>query len=148
MEEQKQIKTIIDVATDLGLELEQAGEEFRCCCPSSRHEDQHPSLYINPSKDCFICYGCSVGGGPAQLYALATGCSVEEAYSAVGLNGLGAELLRRLQGKDVDEEADIGPFLFASILRRLLLERKPFAPELAEALCAKNPTPLLEAYLK
>ena len=51
----------------LGPPVRKAGSELLWRCPN--HEDQHPSLSINPTKDCFMCGPCGVGGTPWQLAA-------------------------------------------------------------------------------
>ena len=40
--------------------LKRAGGEFKGCCPF--HGEKSPSFYVNPQKNIYHCFGCSVGG--------------------------------------------------------------------------------------
>ena len=40
--------------------LKRAGNEFKGCCPF--HGEKSPSFYVNPQKNIYHCFGCSVGG--------------------------------------------------------------------------------------
>lgn len=40
--------------------LKRAGSEFKGCCPF--HGEKSPSFYVNPQKNIYHCFGCSVGG--------------------------------------------------------------------------------------
>jgi hypothetical protein len=42
------------------------GREILFRCP--RHEDEHPSLSINPEKDCFLCGPCGKSGNAWALF--------------------------------------------------------------------------------
>jgi len=54
--------TIESIAEEFGIPpLEVSGDEYRCVCPV--HDDTNPSLYINPVKQKWICFGCGQGGG-------------------------------------------------------------------------------------
>jgi len=37
--------------------------EWRGRCPLPDHIDEHPSFYVNPSKEVWFCFGCQRGGG-------------------------------------------------------------------------------------
>jgi AAA domain/CHC2 zinc finger/Toprim-like len=64
--------TCIDVAKAAGLEPgRKHGVEQLYRCP--RHDDKHPSLSINTSKDVFLCGPCGVHGTAWQLAAFANG---------------------------------------------------------------------------
>lgn len=56
----KNVLSLVDVVTGLGVELEMAGRELRGVCPF--HEDTDPSLYISPNKGLWTCHGCKRGG--------------------------------------------------------------------------------------
>ena len=40
--------------------LKRAGSEYKGCCPF--HGEKSPSFYVNPQKNIYHCFGCSVGG--------------------------------------------------------------------------------------
>ncbi|MEC5210463.1 DNA primase [Psychrobacter sp. PL15] len=40
--------------------LKRAGGEYKGCCPF--HGEKSPSFYVNPQKNIYHCFGCSVGG--------------------------------------------------------------------------------------
>ncbi|ERL54746.1 DNA primase [Psychrobacter aquaticus] len=40
--------------------LKRAGNEYKGCCPF--HGEKSPSFYVNPQKNIYHCFGCSVGG--------------------------------------------------------------------------------------
>lgn len=40
--------------------LKRAGIEYKGCCPF--HGEKSPSFYVNPQKNIYHCFGCSVGG--------------------------------------------------------------------------------------
>ncbi|SLJ84911.1 DNA primase [Psychrobacter sp. DAB_AL43B] len=40
--------------------LKRAGAEYKGCCPF--HGEKSPSFYVNPQKNIYHCFGCSVGG--------------------------------------------------------------------------------------
>lgn len=40
--------------------LKRAGREYKGCCPF--HGEKSPSFYVNPQKNIYHCFGCSVGG--------------------------------------------------------------------------------------
>lgn len=40
--------------------LKRSGNEYKGCCPF--HGEKSPSFYVNPQKNIYHCFGCSVGG--------------------------------------------------------------------------------------
>src|SRR5437667_10312522 len=62
----------LDVAAAFRLEFHrQVGTEhvYRCPC----HDDQHPSLMINPQKNVWLCGPCHAQGGAWQFVAFLAG---------------------------------------------------------------------------
>lgn len=55
---------------------QQKGREAAFRCPN--HDDSHPSLLVNPKKDCWICGPCAVGGSAWKLAAFISGFGVCE----------------------------------------------------------------------
>jgi putative DNA primase/helicase len=49
----------------LGEPAQRAGRELLWRCPN--HDDRHPSLSVNPSKDVWFCGPCDVGGSAWEL---------------------------------------------------------------------------------
>lgn len=51
--------SIVDVVQSY-IPLERAGKQFRARCPF--HNERTPSLYVNPDRAMFYCFGCQKGG--------------------------------------------------------------------------------------
>ena len=51
----------------LGAPVRTSGSDLIYHCPN--HDDKHPSLKINPKKNCFLCGPCAAQGGPWNLAA-------------------------------------------------------------------------------
>ncbi len=51
--------SIVDVVQTY-IPLERAGKQFRARCPF--HNERTPSLYVNPDRAMFYCFGCQKGG--------------------------------------------------------------------------------------
>ncbi|CAM3985729.1 CHC2 zinc finger domain-containing protein [Psychrobacter arenosus] len=45
--------------------LKRAGREYKGCCPF--HGEKSPSFYVNPQKNIYHCFGCSVGGNAIKF---------------------------------------------------------------------------------
>jgi len=60
----------------LGEPAKRVGQELLWHCP--RHDDQHPSLSINPEKDCWLCGPCGKGGNVWALAAFLAGISASD----------------------------------------------------------------------
>jgi DNA primase len=58
---------ILDIVHRLGLGTPQGqGKEVRVCCPF--HDDEHPSLRLNPKRNFWFCDPCGEGGDGLKLY--------------------------------------------------------------------------------
>lgn len=51
---------IVSLAADYGLPLTRAGGKFKALCPF--HDDQNPSLELNPERQSYKCWSCGAGG--------------------------------------------------------------------------------------
>lgn len=60
----------------LGEPAKRQGAELLWLCP--RHDDKHPSLQVNPSKDVWLCGPCGSGGNPWQLAAFIAGLNPDD----------------------------------------------------------------------
>ncbi|MBF2718649.1 toprim domain-containing protein [Psychrobacter sp. NG254] len=58
----EQLNSQADLVSIIGKHttLKRAGNEFKGCCPF--HGEKSPSFYVNPQKNIYHCFGCSVGG--------------------------------------------------------------------------------------
>src|SRR5262249_22985455 len=64
--------TCLDVAKEAALrEAPRIGQERSFAC--NRHDDEHPSLMINESKNTWMCGPCRKSGTPWQLAAFLAG---------------------------------------------------------------------------
>lgn len=78
-----------------------AGREYSARCIF--HDDSTASLYINPEKNLFHCFGCGEGGDTLKFVMLAENCSFREALKKLGIDGRdyrpNPEVLRRREEK-------------------------------------------------
>ena len=51
---------IVDVISESGVSLRQAGRNYQALCPF--HEEKTPSFSVSPEKQIFYCFGCQTGG--------------------------------------------------------------------------------------
>lgn len=114
-------RDILQVAEALGLELEKSQEEYRCICGHPGHHDSVPSLYINPRKQVWICYGCSRGGSVYGLVRwMRPEWSMKECMDFVLEEATEAEVVmyrlsQQLKGWKEDE---VGPYLLGALLAK------------------------------
>jgi len=142
----KSLPPIIKVAEMLELRLEPAGDELRCRCPNPDHLDENPSCYINPEKNVWCCYGCGRGGDAASLYAIARGCSREDAEEILWkLDGAGQSLPPFAPLRD-DSPIDAA-YTFCSIMKDLGQRGEAVPPSLLMLLEDENPTESLRRFI-
>lgn len=55
------------------------GWAFKSYCPLPDHDDSSPSFGYNPLENCWNCFGCKRGGGPAQFVHFMERISLEDA---------------------------------------------------------------------
>jgi DNA primase len=74
---------LLDYVRSTGAEIKRAGnEEYRCRC--ILHHDTRPSMYVNPTKGKWICFGCGRYGDLISLVMYYEGISFLEALARVG----------------------------------------------------------------
>ena len=74
--------TCVDVARAAQLETgAKSGDEQKFACP--RHEDRHPSLAINQTKDCWLCGPCGHSGNAWALAAFVAKAEPEDKPAVV-----------------------------------------------------------------
>lgn len=71
------------------MRLRQAGGQYRGLCPFHRESD--PSLYIEPQRKIWKCFGCERGGDVFDFVMLTEGCSFAEAVRIVSGIASGSE---------------------------------------------------------
>ena len=91
-------RDILEVAEELGLDLQPSGKDwYACICPI--HQDTDPSLRVSASGH-WLCYGCSTGGSAAHLYKFITGCDLATAIRATLLEDVDQLDIALVDGKD------------------------------------------------
>lgn len=60
VEEIRTQNNIVDVISESGVALKQAGRNYQALCPF--HEEKTPSFSVSPEKQIFYCFGCQTGG--------------------------------------------------------------------------------------
>ncbi len=109
-----QTHTIESIAEEFGITLEACGDEYRCVCPV--HDDTNPSLYINPAKQKWICFGCGHGGGLVRFYSFVAGCSVAEAILKLGSASVLASYLQQFMLKRDEANPDVTAYVLRELL--------------------------------
>jgi DNA primase len=79
----EEIKSRIDIIDFISefIELKKAGRNFKALCPF--HSEKTPSFIVNPEKQIFHCFGCSVGGDVVTFVMKYDGLSFIEAVSSL-----------------------------------------------------------------
>ncbi len=60
IEEVRSRNDIVEVITECGVPLKQAGRNYQGLCPF--HQEKTPSFSVSPEMQVFKCFGCEVGG--------------------------------------------------------------------------------------
>lgn len=60
IEEIRTHNNIVDVISECGVPLKQAGRNYQALCPF--HDEKTPSFSVSPEKQIFYCFGCQTGG--------------------------------------------------------------------------------------
>jgi len=73
----------------LHFDFEKRGENYFTHCPSTSHNDDTPSLCINPERNMFKCFACGAGGGIINWLRFTEHLSFENAVKkAANLSGV------------------------------------------------------------
>lgn len=67
------------------IDLRRAGQELVGLCPF--HDDRHPSLYVNPDKQLFLCRACQAAGDVFTFIMMADGLTFSQARKTLGIDG-------------------------------------------------------------
>lgn len=70
---------ILDVISNLGLQLRKPGKNYTALCPF--HQEKHSSFYVYPDTNSFYCFGCNAGGDAIKFIELFQGLSFKEAVA-------------------------------------------------------------------
>ena len=142
------MRNIIEVAVELGLDLEEAGDGYRCRCQHPGHSDPAPSLYMHPGEQELYCFGCARGG---SVYGLVLWMKPELSRSQVlemvaGEEGEAGILLNTIHRiTKPDEGMGEAPALFAALIGQYAGRPASELPrELIDALYLDDPLPALK----
>jgi len=81
----KRSTSILDVLAKYGISTEKAGRQYKACCPF--HEDDTPSLSVDPVKNVWHCFGCDAGGSVIDFVMKKESLTFKEATEKLLLNG-------------------------------------------------------------
>ena len=68
IEELKRSIDLVSLVESRGIPLKKNGKGYKGLCPF--HEDQTPSLSVNPDTNLWQCFGCSKGGDAIRFIEL------------------------------------------------------------------------------
>ena len=84
-EEAKRSTSILDVLARYDIPTEKAGRQYKACCPF--HEDDTPSLSVDPIKNVWHCFGCDKGGSVIDFVMLKENIAFNEAVNRLLVDG-------------------------------------------------------------
>ncbi len=84
-EEAKRSARILDVLARYDIPTEKAGRQYKACCPF--HDDNSPSLSVDPVKNVWHCFGCDKGGSVIDFVMLKESIPFNEAVSRLLVDG-------------------------------------------------------------
>ena len=76
----QQSNDIVEVISE-HLKLDRKGKEFVGLCPF--HQDNKPSMYVNPVKGIFKCFACGAGGDVIKFIQMKEGLSFVQAMQSL-----------------------------------------------------------------
>src|SRR5687768_10152384 len=93
-----QVRERADIVEVIGerVRLKRAGRQFRGLCPF--HEENTPSLYVDPDKKVYHCHGCHAGGSVFTFLEQAEGLSFPEAVESLAQK-YGVEMRETTRGR-------------------------------------------------
>ena len=95
--------------------LKRAGSEFKGCCPF--HGEKSPSFYVNPQKNIYHCFGCSVGGNAISFLRDYENLTFMEAVDELSKQ-TGIEVPKDEQKTSATSAASQGPLLSLCLQRQ------------------------------
>ena len=102
----QQANDIVDVISE-HVKLTRKGKEMVGLCPF--HDDHKPSMNVNPDKQIFKCFACSVGGDVIKFIQIREGLSFMRAVERLAQRaGIKLTLSKRTEGQQLEgDPADI-----------------------------------------
>ncbi|MFT9486783.1 MAG: CHC2 zinc finger domain-containing protein [Tepidibacillus sp.] len=78
------LPNIEEVAKEHGIELgKMVKGQYKVICPFPSHGEKTPSMFINPQKNVFKCFGCGEGGGVIKFISLLENKSEQEVLKSL-----------------------------------------------------------------
>ena len=121
----QQANDIVDIVSE-HISLARKGREMVGLCPF--HDDQRPSLYVNPTKQIFKCFACGAGGSVFTFVQMRENLTFPQALERLAERA-GIKLKPVRQNKPSDGPADVDPNMLAKVN---LWAAKCFAKNLAD----------------
>jgi len=123
----QQANDIVDIVSE-HISLARKGREMVGLCPF--HDDQRPSLYVNPAKQIFKCFACGAGGSVFTFVQMRENLTFPQALQRLAERaGIKLKPARQTKEKTDDGPADVDPNMLAKVN---LWSAKCFAKNLAD----------------
>ena len=74
---------LMECVQNEGIELRKTGQNYKALCPF--HDDHHPSFYVYPDANRFICFGCGLKGDAIDFIRKLRNLKFKEAISYLGI---------------------------------------------------------------
>jgi DNA primase catalytic core len=98
---------LVALVRSRGVSLKKNGKGYKGICPF--HEDDDPSLSVNPEKNLWNCFGCGTGGDPIRFVELIDGVDFKEAVKRLVENAPPASEVRSQRTEDRKATKDLDP---------------------------------------
>ena len=108
----QQSNDIVDIVSE-HISLSRKGREMVGLCPF--HDDQRPSLYVNPTKQIFKCFACGAGGSVFTFVQMRENLTFPQALQRLAERA-GIKLKPARQSKErTDDAAEVDPNMLAKV---------------------------------